>query len=162
MNISIKNSSFLLKINEDIKNKIKKSIGYILKKEEVEGNSIFKKFLSVIKIEDIEINLKFVDDKEIIKCNKQFFNKITSTDVIAFSMIEGELLPDNHTLGDAIISVETAKRNSTIYSISLIDELFLLIIHSILHLMGYEHEDENGEMRIKEKRYYNYIKKNYI
>ena len=158
MKINIENHSSLFTFNSKIKKVVNKSIEYILMMEKKSGPSGFKKFIKSNKIDDIQVNLQFIDDKDMIKYNKKYFNRKGTTDVLAFSMIEGEILENNSVLGDALISVQTAKRNAGEYGHSMTEELFLYITHVILHLMGYEHKGKNSVMRKKEKKYFEYIK----
>ncbi len=162
MKINIKNHSSLFTFNSKIKKVVNKSIEYILMMEKKNGPSGFKKFIKSNKIDDIQVNLQFIDDKDMIKYNKKYFNRKGLTDVIAFSMIEGEMVENNSILGDALISVQTAKRNAVEYSHSLMEELFLYITHAILHLMGYEHKGKNSAMKKKEKKYFEYIKEAFL
>lgn len=69
------------------------------------------------------------------------------TDVIAFAMREGDF-GDLHAeiLGDVVISIDTAKRQAKERGASLLDELLFLLIHGILHLHAYDHE-QGGEMK---------------
>ena len=160
MNINIENNSKVLKFNKMLKEQIFACIKYIVRSEKKQSFSIaFKKFIRNKNINNIQIDFLFIDEKEMKKYNKKYFNRKTSTDVIAFSMIEGENIDNNFILGDAIISVETAQKNAELYNNYLKEELFLLIIHSTLHLMGYDHPDDRSIMRKKEKQYFEYIKK---
>ena len=78
------------------------------------------------------------------------------TDVLSFAYHEG--LSDNEPnhnasfLGDVIISVETAERYAREQGLSFATEINWLVIHGILHLAGYDHETDNGEMRKLERR----------
>ena len=89
---------------------------------------------------DKEVSITLVDDKEIRIINKQFLLKDRPTNVISFSLQEGEfghINPD--MLGDIIISVETASRDAVRGNLSFEEELLFLIIHGLLHLLGYDH-----------------------
>ena len=81
-----------------------------------------------------EISLLLADDETIQELNKSYRNMDKPTDVLSFK-IESDTM-----LGDIIISVETAKRMSVEYNISLDREIAFLFIHGILHLLGYDHE----------------------
>ena len=100
-----------------------------------------------------EISLLFVDDDGIREFNKRYLGRDYPTNVIAFSMTEGEfgnINPD--LLGDIIISVETASRDALSANIEFEEELDYLMIHGILHLLGYDHEtSEAEEKRMKKK-----------
>ncbi len=133
---------------------IERVVEYVIR-EEKKTNKLLKNF----NINSAEITFLFVDDKQMKKYNKQYFNRTGSTDVISFSMLEGEEILYNNTLGDAVISVETAERNSAAYNNSYKEELLLLVIHAVLHILGYDHETDNGEMREKESFYFNKLVK---
>lgn len=100
-----------------------------------------------------EISLLLVDDEGIREINKEYLSRDYPTNVIAFSMTEGEfgdINPD--MLGDIIISVETALRNAKDAEIKFEEELDFLMIHGVLHLLGYDHETSEADTkRMKEK-----------
>lgn len=95
---------------------------------------------------DREIGLLFVDDTQIQKLNNEYLSRNFATNVISFSMTEGEFGNINpQILGDIVISVETAHRDASNSQIDLMDELDFLIIHGFLHLLGYNHEGTSAE-----------------
>jgi len=97
-----------------------------------------KKLIERFELDDPEVNLTFVDDQEIHKLNQQYRNTDSPTDVLSFSM--NEKGPDNKFyLGDIVISVPQAYKQSKGKKHSLEKELNLLTIHGFLHLLGYEH-----------------------
>ncbi len=104
-------------------------------------NEIYK-FLT-----DKDIELILTTDKEIKKLNKLYRNIDKPTDVLSFPLDNLPRMP----LGSIVISVETAKRGAKEFGHSIDDEIKLLFIHGLLHLLGYDHEIDNGEMREKEK-----------
>ena len=110
----------------------------------------------------LELSVLFVDDEEIAELNRQYLNRNGPTNVIAFSMREGDFGEINpHVLGDIIISVDTAFRDAAHEGLSFEDELTYLIIHGLLHLLGYDHEmsDEDARtMRETEKKLFLHIK----
>jgi len=95
---------------------------------------------------DRDIELILTDDKEIQKLNKKFRNKDKPTDVLSFPLAQVEFMP----LGSIVISIDTAKKGAKKYNHSIEDEIKLLFIHGLLHLLGYDHEKEDI-MREKEK-----------
>lgn len=95
---------------------------------------------------NVPLSVVLVSDKRIAEMNRKYRNKRGSTDVLSFSY------DDSEYLGDIIISVETAKRQAEEMGHSLERELKVLLIHGFLHLLGYDHETDNGEMRELEKR----------
>lgn len=122
---------------------------------------VLNKILKTLNCEDKEISLLFVDDEGIRDINRRFLNRDHPTNVISFSMWEGEFGDINpHILGDIVISVETALRDAG----KLDDELDFLMIHGLLHLLGYNHEDtsedEARRMEDKEKELFLILKDN--
>lgn len=107
--------------------------------------------------EPAEISVMFVDDARIHELNKEFRNVDRSTDVLSFPLGEnGEYDKNPETgaclLGDIVISIETAVRQAQAYGHSLQREIGFLTVHSMLHLLGYDHV--NGgieEVRMREK-----------
>ncbi len=121
--------------------------------------------LSVIENEDSEISLTLLDDEGITEINRQYLGRDYPTNVIAFSMNEGEFGDVNpYMLGDIIISTETALRDAKTGGLSLEDEIDYLMIHGILHLQGYDHEisEEAERMQKKEKEIFFALKKYHI
>ena len=94
-----------------------------------------------------DLELILTTDEEIQKLNKIHRQKNKPTDVLSFPL---ENLP-GMPLGSIIISVDTAKKGAMELGHSIEDEIKLLFIHGLLHLLGYDHEIDNGEMREKEK-----------
>ncbi len=115
-----------------------------------------------------EVSILLTDDKEIQTLNKIYRNIDAPTDVLAFSLLEGQesfLKPDianEYLLGDIVISVETAQRQAISLGHSLQNEIIILAIHGFLHLIGYDHNFEPSaiEMRSLEENIYNYILEN--
>ncbi|MGA2782117.1 MAG: rRNA maturation RNase YbeY [Smithella sp.] len=123
---------------------------------------IVLKILKILDCADKEISLSFVDDENIKQLNKQYLERDKATNVISFSLREGEYSNINpQILGDIIISVETAQRDAIKGNLTVTQELEFLIIHGILHLLGYNHENttkkETNKMRQKEKDLFNAI-----
>jgi rRNA maturation RNase YbeY len=112
-----------------------------------------KTILSLLNCQKKELSILLTDDKKIRKLNKQYRNKNMSTDVLSFSQSEGEENGLEHNLlGDIVISITTAMRQSSEHNLSINEEIVLLLIHGILHLLGFDHErsDEEG-IYMKEK-----------
>lgn len=107
--------------------------------------------------EPAEISVTFVDDERIHELNREYRNVDRSTDVLSFPLGENGVYdknPENGAclLGDIVISVETAVRQAENYGHSLQREIGFLTVHSMLHLLGYDHV--NGgieEVRMREK-----------
>jgi probable rRNA maturation factor len=104
------------------------------------------RLLKWLQREEAEISLLLVDDLQIRILNRNYFQKDRPTNVISFSMLEGDYGDINpQTLGDVVISVETALRNATDENLQLMDEIEFLTIHGLLHLLGYNHENTSPE-----------------
>lgn len=127
-----------IKITEEIKNLIEKSIAAVLKIEKLDEN--------------VEVSVSFVGDDEIRDLNRDYRGVDKSTDVLSFPM-DDEFIIDNRILGDVIINTRRVMEQAEELGHSNERELSYLTVHSILHLLGYDHmEDEDKkEMREREK-----------
>jgi len=94
--------------------------------------------------------IAFVSDKKMRELNKTFRGKNSTTDVLSFPFEADEFEPDENNLGDIIISIEQAARQAKENDLSLETEVRQLILHGILHLCGYDHETDGGEMNALE------------
>ena len=101
-------------------------------------------------IEKAIFNIIMVDDKEIQELNSTYRGIDKKTDVITFALEDGDNFrnPELRVLGDIYISIPVAYEQSSIYGHSRIREICFLATHGILHLLGYDHmeEDEEKEM----------------
>jgi len=96
-----------------------------------------------------ELSLLLTDDAEIRRLNKTYRNLDHATDVLSFPQDEDAVNESGDTLlGDVVISVETAARQAEEHHLSFNEELILLAIHGILHLLGYDHERSPQDARI--------------
>ena len=114
-----------------------------------------KRLLKLIDKENGELSILLTDDPGIHEINVNYRNVDRPTDVIAFAMQEGEgagINPD--ILGDIVISLETAERQANEQNHSLKDEVIHLLIHGLLHLIGYDHvNDKIQEEKMGEEHY---------
>lgn len=108
--------------------------------------------------DDAEISVTLTDDAEIHKLNRQFRGVDRPTDVLSFPMYDlrgGDLIDDLPAqYGDIVISLETAERQAVEYGHSIDREIAFLTVHSVLHLLGYDHEispEEDEEMRRRQR-----------
>lgn len=105
--------------------------------------------------QDAEVSVVFVDDVAIQDLNREYRQKDTPTDVLSFAQQEGEDLIDAYgvpVLGDIVISLERATEQAESFQHSLMRELAFLLVHGLLHLVGYDHDEEfEGEMREKQE-----------
>jgi len=114
------------------KNNIKKWIIYIIEKE-------FKKSVG-------DINFYFTDDTEILEINKKYLAHNYYTDIITFNYCT-----ENSISGDIVISVDTVKTNAKDYNVTFENELHRVIVHGILHLLGFDDSTEEQKKEIREK-----------
>jgi probable rRNA maturation factor len=100
-----------------------------------------KRLLKELGLTDSDVCLLLVDDDQIREINKNYLQRDRPTNVISFAMAEGAF-GDVHPeiLGDIILSVETAARDAMTCDIDFMDEVEFLLIHGLLHLLGYDHE----------------------
>ncbi len=98
-----------------------------------------------------ELGIMFVGDQRMRGLNRRYRGKDRTTDVLAFAMREA---PNSSTglLGDVVIAVPTAVRQAKQGQRSLEEELIVLLIHGILHLCGYDHEQSEKEARRMHRR----------
>ncbi|WP_100010616.1 rRNA maturation RNase YbeY [Lentibacillus sediminis] len=101
---------------------------------------------------EAEISINFVDNREIQELNRNYRQQDKPTDVISFALqeaVEGEMeiLGDDGplALGDIVISVDKAKEQADAYGHSLEREYGFLVVHGLLHLLGYDHRNEEEE-----------------
>jgi len=99
------------------------------------------------KLTDKNIELTFTDNATIQKINREHRRVDAPTDVLSFPLEAVPFAP----MGEIIISVEFAAEEARRYGHSIHDEVALLFIHGLLHLLGYDHEIDDGEMRLKEE-----------
>jgi len=100
-----------------------------------------------------EVNVEITDNFNIQKLNKEYRGINSPTDVLSFPM--GDMNPENGLmiLGDIVISAEKAKEQSEEINQTFERELMFLTIHSILHLLGYDHESsEKDDLIMREKQ----------
>lgn len=103
---------------------------------------------------DYEVSVSFVNNEEIHELNRDYRGVDRPTDVLSFQMDEEEIYGEmDVVLGDIVISMEKAMEQAEDFGHSLMREVVYLTVHSMFHLMGYDHmnEEEKKEMRGKEK-----------
>ncbi|HYV12321.1 MAG TPA: rRNA maturation RNase YbeY [Pyrinomonadaceae bacterium] len=102
--------------------------------------------LDVIGKSESSATIAFVSDKRIRALNRQFRGVDKATDVLSFPA------EDEPNLGDVAVSVDTAEVQAKANGLTLTSEISQLILHGLLHLCGYDHETDNGEMNRLELR----------
>lgn len=143
--VMIRNNQREVKIPVGLRLLIRKCCQAVLTTEKFEG--------------DAEVSVSFVDNNEIRQLNRVYRDKDKSTDVLSFPLGENGVYDVNNEtgaflLGDVVISMETAVKQAHIYGHSLEREVGFLTVHSMLHLLGYDHETsalEAAKMHEKEE-----------
>jgi len=99
-----------------------------------------------------EVTILLADDKRLKELNRNFRGKNKATDVLSFPAYRDPQSPVEieDIAGDLAISIDTAARQAAEFNHALEDELRILILHGLLHLAGYDHETDAGEMAARE------------
>ncbi|HEY2867507.1 MAG TPA: rRNA maturation RNase YbeY [Pyrinomonadaceae bacterium] len=118
-------------------------------------SSLFKRFLSTALSQTTETegrnpSVAFISDRRMRELNSFFRGKNSTTDVLSFPNEPDEFDKDSTNLGDIVISAEQAAHQAGENGLSLENEIMQLILHGLLHLCGYDHETDNGEMDARE------------
>lgn len=99
-----------------------------------------------------ELSILLVSDPEMRALNRRWRGRDRPTDVLAFAQREGAGGAPDGLLGDVVISVETARRQAKARGASLAGEGERLLVHGLLHLLGYDHERSAAEARRMQRR----------
>ena len=148
-NIMINNLQSKIDVTEGLKDLIVKAVNGALTAEKVS--------------EDVEVSIALVDDDYIRQLNLQYRHIDRPTDVLSFAMREGMEdqeefdFYEEELLGDVVVSLERARAQAAEYGHSFEREVGFLVVHGILHLLGYDHEldEERAVMRQKEEEILN-------
>ena len=107
---------------------------------------VARKILSVSGCPDAELSILIVGDRRIRQINRDYLQRDKATNVISFAQQEGEMVGgETLLLGDVVISAETAARDAADAGLPFASELYFLLLHGILHLLGYDHERSGAE-----------------
>lgn len=129
---------------------------------QITTNSLLQAALHLLRVEgfpEAEVSVVLTDDDTVHQLNLQYRGFDKPTDVLSFAQLDqiagAPLLPDVEELplllGDVIISVDTAARQAETHHVTLEQELELLTVHGILHLLGYEDESDDGAELMRER-----------
>jgi probable rRNA maturation factor len=111
-----------------------------------------KRVLKGLECHDGELSLLFTDDKHIAELNYRFLKRQGPTNVLAFPMRDDDhSQPETPMLGDIVISLDTAMRDAKSGGESLNKTIDRLLIHGLLHLLGYDHESSEKEAQKMEE-----------
>jgi probable rRNA maturation factor len=118
---------------------------------------ITEDLLTFLKLQDRDLSILFTDNEGIREYNRRYFARDWPTNVISFGYGTGFA---GEVLGDLVISLERAREESQESGIPFYERVFALIIHGILHVLGFDHENGANEarrMRYREKKLLNYV-----
>ena len=127
----------LEKLDELRKSKIDHVVNLILDREVKCGVNV---------AEDSNLNVVLVDEDEIRKLNSEFRGVDHPTDVLSF------LYSDEDEFGEVVICPDVVKKNAKEHGSPFVEEFLRVLIHGVLHLLGYDHENEEDERRMFEKQ----------
>jgi rRNA maturation RNase YbeY len=111
-----------------------------------------RRLLRRLDLGETELSILLVNDREMRALNRRYRGMDRTTDVLAFAQQEGPGGTPEGLLGDVVISVDTAKRQARALGWSLGAEADRLLIHGLLHLLGYDHERSSAEARRMQRR----------
>jgi probable rRNA maturation factor len=121
---------------------------------------LVEKIFDVLEFQAQEVSIIFTSDRFIRKLNQKYRQVDQPTDVLAFAMREGPWSEiQSQILGDIVISIDTAKRQALEMGHNLNRELLILLIHGILHLIGYDHvgKEDAEKMHAMEEKLLKYM-----
>lgn len=96
------------------------------------------------------VNIVLVDDREIRRLNRRYRGKDKPTDVLSFSYLDDED-PDDAVVGDVFVSHETLARDARRLGVAVPDLALRLVVHGMLHVIGYDHEDDADAARMERR-----------
>jgi len=152
MSVLIDNRQDTVKVDETIEELVELAVEKTLQYEECE--------------DEYEVSISFVDNEEMRSLNKEYRGIDNTTDVLSFPMMEFyhddlpedeggedvEYIDEELVLGDIVISMDKVKEQAEAYGHSFERELAFLLVHGMLHLLGYDHESEDEERIMFEKQ----------
>ncbi len=98
-----------------------------------------------LKADKVEVSILLTDDAEIARMNLQYRGKEGPTDVLSFAQNDGMVMPGaSKMLGDVVVSIDTAERQALDAGRTVEDETVQLVIHGVLHLLGYDDVNQTG------------------
>lgn len=144
LKVYVKNKQNIVKVPVGIRLLIRRCCQAVLATEKFEN--------------DAEVSVSFVTNKEIRSLNKAYRDKDKETDVLSFPLTDedgrSEISAETGMalLGDVVISLETAVKQADMYGHSLEREIGFLTVHSMLHLLGYDHETNSLDERMMREK----------
>lgn len=145
LNIFLENTYESYDIDDVLIHKnIVKMTDYIFKDNNIMSNSCLNKY----KYNVVSFDIVFVNNEEIHRINKEYRHKDSPTDVITFAMFadspeeERYIFDGEISLGEIIVSLDKIEEQSKENNVSFFDELYYLVSHGVLHLLGFDHQSE--------------------
>jgi probable rRNA maturation factor len=111
-----------------------------------------RRLLDALRLPEAELSLVLVSDAVMRRLNRSWRGRDRPTDVLSFAQAEGPGGAPPGLLGDVVISLDTARRQAAERAASLGSELDRLLVHGVLHLLGYDHERSPAEARRMRRR----------
>jgi len=111
-----------------------------------------RRLLTALHMPDAELSILLVSDAEMQKLNRDYRGKDRPTDVLSFAQQEGPGAAPEGLLGDVVVSVDTARRQAAERGATLPREAERLLVHGVLHLLGYDHERSAADARRMQRR----------
>ncbi|MGE5633216.1 MAG: rRNA maturation RNase YbeY [Caulobacteraceae bacterium] len=152
MSVLIDNRQDIIKVDEVLETFVAQVVGKALDYEECE--------------DEFEVSISFVNNEEMRSLNREYRGIDSTTDVLSFPLMDFdeevdqndeededvEYIDEELALGDIVISMEKVKEQAEEYGHSFERELAFLLVHGMLHLLGYDHEDEAQEKAMFERQ----------
>jgi len=134
INVFFDDRQDVMEITKDNEDAIKNAVDAVLAEEGLHG--------------DFEVSVSFVTNEEIKELNREYRNVDSETDVLSFPM--DEVFDGVTILGDIVISTQKIIEQANDFNHSLEREMCYLTVHSMLHLLGYDHESEREQKLMRE------------
>lgn len=125
-------------LNRDI-NQMFEQIIYLISQSQAKKTEFKDKWLNWLNVIEPSLSVVFVSSEEMVKLNSKYRNKAYSTDILSFN--------SNQTLGELVICSEVIKEQARRHGLSQKHELGYMLIHGVLHLLGYDHEKSLTEQK---------------
>ena len=122
---------------------------YVTKQSEKIEN-VINKFLAFFSVSKLEVDISFCTENEITKLNKEFRGKNNSTNVLSFPDKEQKNI-SNECIGELMICQKVLEKEALEQEKKIFDHFIHLVIHSMLHILGYAHEDKNDAILMESK-----------
>ena len=104
------------------------------------------KALKALELDAPGVTVAFVSDRAMRELNRMWRHKTGTTDVLSFPAAPADVPGEIPTLGDIIISIDRASEQAKVNQLTLENEIEQLILHGLLHLCGYDHDTDEGQM----------------